>query len=275
MNLSEIIKTLTDAGINQSDASFEARTLVSCITGVPQARILADPDRDYDSAELAEAVACRAQRYPLQYIVGEWEFCGLVIKVNETCLIPRADTEIVAERAIGLMPDNGRYLDLCTGSGCIAAAVLEYTKDKNSSGYAVELCHDTADTARGNIASLALDDRCTVVEGDASGDLFPDETFDIITANPPYVTREEMTCLEPELSFEPRIALTDEKDGLSLIREIVRVYGRKLNPGGRMIIEHGASQAESVERIAAEFGMKYKKLVDFGGNDRAAEIWSE
>lgn len=272
MTVSEIVKILTDAGIDPQDARFEARTLVSCLTGASPAQILADPNRDYDSKKLADAVGKRAERYPLQYIVGEWEFCGLPIIVNESCLIPRPDTEITAGRAIELMPMNGRYLDLCTGSGCIAAAVLTYTKDKNSSGYAVELCSDTADTARENIAVLNLTDRCTVVTGDAAIDLFPDETFDIITANPPYITSDEMKKLEPELSFEPRIALTDENDGLSVIRAIVQVYGHKLNPDGTMIIEHGASQAEAVKKIAREYGMNYKKLKDLSANDRAAEL---
>lgn len=273
MTVSEIIKILIDGGIDPSDARFEARTLVSHIMGISQAVILAEPNRDYDSQTLADAVEKRRNRYPLQYIVGEWEFCGLPVIVNESCLIPRPDTEITAERAIEIMPANGKYLDLCTGSGCIAAAVLTYTKDKNSSGYAVELCPDTAEIARKNIAALNLSDRCTVVTGDATIDLFPDEKFDVITANPPYVTRDEMISLEPELAFEPRIALTDDGDGLSIIRAIVQVYGRKLNHGGRMIIEHGAFQAEAVEMIAVECGMGYRKLVDFGGNDRAAEIW--
>lgn len=276
MTVLDIAKKLTEGGIDPDTARFESRLLVSHIMKITPAQILADPGRDYDCEELCAAVEKRASRYPLQYIVGQWEFCGLPIIVDENCLIPRPDTEITAERAIELMPEGGRCLDLCTGSGCIAAAVLTYTADKHTSGYAVELCPETAALAEKNIAALGLAERCEVIIGDASEDLFadrfPGEYFDVITANPPYIAEEEMPSLEAELAYEPKMALTDGGDGLSLIRAIIEVYGRRLAPEGVMIIEHGWKQHEAVAEIAGSCGMSCVRLTDFGGNVRAAEI---
>ena len=127
MTLAEITKRLADAGIE--DAGWEAALLVSHFTGVSRASMLANPGTDYDSDALADAAERRAGRYPLQYILGSWEFMGLNFTVNENCLIPRPDTECVTEAAIAHCPDGGRILDLCTGSGCIAAALLHYTKN--------------------------------------------------------------------------------------------------------------------------------------------------
>lgn len=268
MTLQEIRTTLSDAGIG--NAAREAEILIEAYTGIPRARLLANPrDMDYADPQLLAAVKKRSERFPLQYIIGTWDFCGLRFKVNENCLIPRPDTEVIVEQAVKSLQNNGKLLDLCTGSGCIAAAVLHFTQ--NTSGIAVELYPETAALARENIENLGLADRCDVLTGDATTDLFPTEIkFDVITANPPYVTAEEMTELEPELAHEPEHALTDGGDGLSIIRDIVSIYKNHLTPHGCMIIEHGWHQGEAVEIIAQENGLTYTKLTDYGGNVRGA-----
>lgn len=270
MTLAEIRQKLADAGIE--NAASEAEILVCSLFGISRAHLLADGrGKDYRSPALDEAIAKRVRRYPLQYILGTWEFCGLTFKVNENCLIPRPDTEVIAEEAVKHLDPGGRLLDLCTGSGCIAAAVLHYTK--NTTAAAVELYPETAALAKENIASLNLGERCTVLTGDATADLFDgNEKFDVITSNPPYVTMEEMTSLEPELAHEPSHALTDGSDGLQILSAIVRIYKNHLAPGGVMILEHGWRQAEAVENIARENGMQYRCLYDYGGNARGAVL---
>lgn len=270
MTLAEIRKKLADAGIE--NASFEAELLVCSILRISSAKLLADPrGTDYSHPDLDAAVEKRAGRYPLQYILGSWEFCGLEFKVNENCLIPRPDTEVIVEEAVKCLKPGGRLLDLCTGSGCIAASVLHYTK--NTTAAAVELYPETAALARENIASLGLADRCTVLTGDATLDLFaPEEKFDVITSNPPYVTMEEMTSLEPELAYEPSHALTDGGDGLRILSAIVRIYKNHLADGGVMILEHGWRQADAAADIARENGMRYRCLYDYGGNTRGAVL---
>ena len=100
-------------------------------------------------------------------------------------------------------------------------------------------------------------------------------TFDVITSNPPYVTADEMTGLEPELVHEPVNALTDGGTGLSILEAIVRIYKNHLAPGGTMILEHGWKQGEAMENIARENGMTYEKIVDYGGNVRGAKLRNE
>lgn len=265
MILHQIAEILADAGID--NGRFEAGLLISHFTGISRARMLAEPYRDYDDPKLADAVKKRAMRYPLQYILGKWEFMGLEFTVNENCLIPRPDTECVTEAAIQSCPEGGRVLDLCTGSGCIIASVLHYTK--HTTGYAVELYPAAADLARKNIADLGLANRCTVITGDASADLFPaDEKFHVIVSNPPYIGLDEMETLEPELDHEPRAALTDGADGLTLIEPIVRIYKHHLTDGGVMILEHGWQQSDDVLAIARQNGMTGEIIKDFGGNIR-------
>ena len=275
MTLDGIARVLRDAGI--PDARHEAVLLVERYEGESRAKILADRavGREYMSPALAAAVEKRRTRYPLQYIFGEWEFMGLPFRVTENCLIPRADTEVIAERAASLLPENGRFLDLCTGSGCIAGALCRLTEDRRTTGAAVELVPETAELARENLAALGYSDRCAVLTGDLSlaDGLFPaGDTFDVIVSNPPYVTADEMASLEPELAFEPRVALTDGGDGLSLIRAILALYGKRLRPGGAMVIEHGWRQGEAVRRMAEEYGYAYASVLDYGGNTRGAEL---
>jgi len=273
MTLSEIIGKLASAGIE--DAAFEASLLAEHFMNITRAKILADGrGADYSSPELDAAVEKRCTRYPLQYILGKWEFCGLEFEVNENCLIPRPDTEVLVEEAVKKLPKGGKLLDLCTGSGCIAAAVLNYTK--NTSAKAVELYPETAELAAKNIKNLGFAHRCEIITGDAAADLFDaDEKFDVIASNPPYVTAEEMKNLEPELDAEPAHALTDGDNGLSIIEAIVRIYKNHLTENGTMIIEHGSGQAADVGRIAEENGLTAQCIRDYGGNDRCTVMRKE
>ncbi|MBR5681058.1 MAG: peptide chain release factor N(5)-glutamine methyltransferase [Clostridia bacterium] len=272
MTLTSIAERLREAGIAPDDARHEALLLLEHVTGLSPAALLADRGRDFDSPALLDAVERRAAREPLQYILGAWDFCGLTLRVDRRCLIPRSDTEVVAERAAELLPANGRFLDLCTGSGCIAAAVCALSADRHTSGVALELDPDTADLARENLAALGFADRCPVVTADLRDDPFGEEVFDVIVSNPPYVTAEEMAGLAPELAWEPRIALTDGGDGLTLIREILRRYRKHLAPGGVLLIEHGWQQANAVRTMAEEEGYAYAAITDYGGNVRAGEL---
>ncbi|MGN1345298.1 MAG: peptide chain release factor N(5)-glutamine methyltransferase, partial [Eubacteriales bacterium] len=265
----------TEAGIDPADARREARLLVSRFTGTPVSHLLAAPDEDFDETAvccetgltLAEAVEQRRTRRPLQYILGEWEFYGLRFAVNEHTLIPRPETERIAEAAIRLCPENGRVLDLCTGSGCIAAAILAHVP--TARGVAVDLYPETLRMAEKNLTALGLSDRCTFVAGDAGTDLFdPSITFDVIVSNPPYVTAEEMQTLAPELSYEPPHALTDGGDGLSLLESIIEIYQNHLGPAGVLILEHGWQQADAVRSIAARSSLTPTPIPDYAGRTR-------
>ena len=263
MTVREIEKALADAGIEE--ARTEARLIAEHVSGKSAASLLADPTFDISGERLGEIVARRCERYPLQYLLGEWEFCGLPFKVTPDCLIPRPDSEIIAEKAASLLKKGGAILDLCAGTGCILAAALKLSG--NTRGTAVDLFPAVCEIAKANLARLGLE--CTVITGDATTDLFAEDVkFDVITANPPYVTADEMRSLEPELAYEPETALTDGGDGLAIIRKIIEIYKNHLTHDGTLLIEHGASQASAVAAIAEENGLTHECLRDYGGHDR-------
>ena len=267
MTVREIEKKLAEHGIEE--ARFEAMLIAEYLTGRTAAQILADPLAEIEDARLDGMIERRCERYPLQYLLGEWEFCGMTFRVTPDCLIPRPDSEILAEKAAALLPKNGKILDLCTGTGCILAAALKLSE--NTQGTAVDLFPNVVKIAEENLARLGFD--CKVITGDATTDLFDcGVKFDVITANPPYVTADEMDGLEPELAFEPETALTDGGDGLSIIRKIIEIYKNHLADGGTMLIEHGADQTEAVGNIARENGMTHAVLKDYGGHDRVAVL---
>lgn len=270
MTVREIASAFSAAGIEAP--LHEALLLCEHFTGKSGAYLRASLDEALPESEvLTQAVEKRCGRYPLQYILGEWEFMGLPFAVNENCLIPRSDTEILCEYMIDHGPKNGRLLDLCTGSGCIIAAVLHYRKDLT--GVAVELYPETIRVAEENFRKLGLAERIHAVLGDATADLLAShEKFDVISANPPYVTAEEMSSLEPELALEPAHALTDGGDGLSILKAIIDCYIPHLSEDGFMILEHGAAQSAAVIGYAEGKGLSAVPLADYGGNTRAAVL---
>ncbi len=274
MTIRDLAETLSTAGIDSP--LHEALLLAERFTGRSYSSLRAAVQEELalsptDANALWEAVEKRLSRYPLQYILGEWEFMGLTFRVNENCLIPRSDTEILCEYIIKHAPENGKLLDLCTGSGCIAAAVLHHRKDMT--GSAVELYPETLATANENFRTTGLSHRIRPVLGDATTDLFPkEELYDVISANPPYVTAEEMATLAPELSAEPAHALTDGGDGLSILKAIIELYSAHLTEDGFMILEHGSTQSAAVLDYATSKGLSAIPLKDYGGNTRAAVI---
>lgn len=265
MTLREITDRLYAAGV--PDADFDGLILASRFTGKSGARLMADRDADLISPDLERAVARRERREPLQYIVGEWEFMGLPFEVSPACLIPRQDTELLCQTAAELLPRGGRMLDMCTGSGCVAVATAVARPDVMVS--AADKYRDALDVAKRNCAKNGVADRVGLFVHDVT-EPFPAERgpFDVIAANPPYIPADDLAKLEPELSFEPRHALTDEGDGLSLIRALFINCLPGLAPGGTIIVEHGADQGEAVRRIALEAGLVPRTLRDLEGRER-------
>ena len=278
MTLNEIVNILEGAGI--PSALNEACILASHFTGKSRAVLLCDRGapvtEDTEAlAALKTAVERRASREPLQYIIGKWDFMGLTFEVTPDCLIPRADTELLCELAIEKTPKGGRFLDLCTGSGCIAVSVAHARADLDVS--ALEKYHAPLAVAKRNCKRLLGEEKIRFVEADVTSHLaafgyFGGEKFDFIAVNPPYVTAAEMEALEPELSREPRHALTDEGDGLSIIREMIHIYPVFLSPGGIFAVEHGSTQGEAVRKLFFEAGHVSTTLRDLSGNERVTYI---
>ena len=266
MTLFDIQRRLRAVGIEE--AAWEARLLAARYTGLSDARLLLMREEELTAPGLEEAVRRREGREPLQYILGEWSFMGLSFALSPDCLIPRPDTETLVEYALRHLPKNARVADLCTGSGCIGIALAHYRPDITVT--AVDLFPETARMAEKNAHRLGVADRVAVIVGDVTKEIFPaGEIFDAIVSNPPYITIEEMQTLAPELAFEPRAALTDEGNGLSVIRGVLDTASRVLFPGGRLLMEFGAAQGESVTRMAQAYSFSdIHILKDAGGHDR-------
>ncbi len=216
------------------------------------------------------AIARRAAREPLQYITGSAPFFGYTFKVTPAVLIPRFDTEVLVEEALGVLMPGMRLLDICTGSGCIPIAAAkefaERTGGEKLSVTASDLSEEALVVARENARELGADIHFV------KSDLFSEitGTYDVITANPPYIREADISLLDREVrAYEPHTALSGMEDGLYFYRKITEEASDYLRRDGIMILEIGADQAESVSRMLREHGFREIRLVqDLGGRDR-------
>lgn len=204
---------------------------------------------------------------PLQYVLGFWEFCGLKIKVNEDVLIPRADTELLAESAAELISDKMRVIDLCTGSGCIAAFLANCA---DCFVTAVELSKGAIEVAKENLNALTRGN-FEVQRADVllPPDLSVFRDYDILVSNPPYIRTDVIPSLDKNVQNEPITALDGGKDGLDFYRAIAKEWKRVIKPDGKILLEIGFDQANEVAEILKNNGFcNIKLLTDSGGNDR-------
>ncbi len=203
---------------------------------------------------------------PLAYILGEWYFYGEVYKVSCDCLIPQPDTEHLVDKLIKLLPANGRFADLCTGSGCIAISSLAHRKD--SSAVAVDISDGALRLARENAGINGVSERLELKKADIlKQSALGDDTFDIIVSNPPYIKTDVIKTLDSEVRAEPLIALDGGRDGLDFYRAIIGRYSKNVKKGGYMILEIGYDQAGDIKKLC-----DCEIFKDYGGNDRVAVI---
>ena len=189
--------------------------------------------------------------------------------MSRDCLIPRSDTEVLVDFAVKNLPDGARFIDLCTGSGCIALSVLNNTTD--TTAVAVDISPAALEIARKNAKKLGLDSRVEIREGDALGVAIGGE-IDAVLSNPPYVTDSEYTSLEREIYFEPRGAFVGGEDGGDFYRAITENYKSRLKKGGFIAYEIGAAQAELLGKIAKDNDMSCEIINDLGGRARVAVL---
>ena len=267
MTIASIEAALRSAGIDEARA--EALILVSHFTGRARASLLASPDDELEGEALAEAVRRRVKREPLTYITGVAYFMNEEYEVTPAVLVPRRETETLVEAAAKAVGEReAKALDVCTGSGCAAislAALAPYVRVR-----AFDISPEAIAVARRNAERNGAADRVTFEVADMFS-WTSAERFDVITANPPYIRKDEMSSLDPELSFEPSIALTDGGDGLSFVRELCSRYARFLAPGGVLLCEIGASQGADALAIANAAGLSAAILRDLSGRDRVLE----
>lgn len=235
-----------------------------------EARVLAE---HYKGNIPPDVVQKRASRYPLQYLLGTWGFWREEYEVSPVCLCPRPDTEHLVECAVNRLPQGARFLDLCTGSGCVAISVLATRKDAEA--VATDIFSETLALAGRNARRNGVAERVRFVRSDVFAPIpaeLQGERFDAILSNPPYLTEKEMTQLQPEVQFEPVAALNGGADGLDFYREILNKWQHVLKKGGFFAFEIGCAQALPLQGLAAECGRSCRVIKDYSGNDRVVVL---
>ena len=281
------VSILSEAGIEEAEVDSEY--LLLSVTGLDKAGLLMKlfdemPEKEEKAYE--ELIGRRSSHEPLQYIIGNQNFMGYTFLGTPDVLIPRFDTEILAELAgkrayeaavqmyshgktgdISGISDEFRILDICTGSGCVPVSVgLDLYKKIRSKGLKLSISVTAADISEAAVALAEKNYKLNLEDGDQLqelgyrfivSDLFSniDGKYHIITANPPYIVRDEIEELMPEISeHEPRLALDGGTDGMDFYRRIVKDAGSYLVPGGRLLMEFDDSQAEPVKKMMEEAG---------------------
>jgi release factor glutamine methyltransferase len=254
-------KTLKAAGIESSE--FEAKLIVSSAAGRTRAEMLALSKIYATDSDVKQKIEQYTKRRvggePLAYVLGEWEFYGINLAVNENVLIPRTDTEVLAKEVIGLLSRKmwqTRLLDLCSGSGAIGLAVA--AKVRSTRVVMADISEEALAVSRENMLSTGLSRNITVVEADALG---PPQSllgnFDVIACNPPYIPTDVIATLDSSVKdYEPILALDGGKDGLKYYRAVCENWLVLLKPGGHLAFECGIDQAKEVQDIMKSAGLK-------------------
>ena len=243
-------------------AQLEAREIVCYVSGKTREEFFRDlPLYASDQVEekIVELTDRRLQGEPVAYIIGEWEFYGLSLDVSREVLIPRMDTEVLAEQAILAARAAGegcRVLDLCAGSGCVGLAVAANVPEckvvlADISEGALRIC-------RQNVRRCGLQSQVTCLSADAKLPPLPALwDFDVIACNPPYIPTLDILTLDPSVkNYEPHEALDGGEDGLDFYRTIASKWKGALRLGGRLIFEVGMGQSSDVEAILSENGFE-------------------
>lgn len=218
-----------------------------------------------------EAVRKRGLRIPLQYIVGYVEFYGLKLTVNENVLIPRPETELLVEKIINDLDklSNIKILDIGVGSGNISLSILKNIPNANV--VAIDISEKALEVAKQNTELNSVDGNIEFKKFDIMNeDIKKLDKFDLIVSNPPYVSAMDYETLEPELKiYEPKIALTDNSDGISFYKHIIGVSSLLLNNPGKIYFEVGISQSKQVQKYFEDKMFdKVSITKDYAGIDR-------
>ncbi|MBR5322653.1 MAG: peptide chain release factor N(5)-glutamine methyltransferase [Clostridia bacterium] len=224
----------------------------------------------FKDEELQKAIKKYENGTPAAYIIGEWEFFGDRYLLNEDCLIPRCDTERVVEKVLDKLSDDGRLLDLCTGSGCIAVSTLK--RKLNASGVAVDISPKAIEAAKENAIINCVNGRLDFLCADIFDKPLGRERFDIIVSNPPYIPTKDLETLDEYVKKEPAIALDGGADGMDFYNFLVMEYKDNLTENGLFVFEIGYDQQEKIQETAKRYGFECVVTNDYSGNPRVAVL---
>ena len=251
-------KKFRSSSVDETDAEW----IVSIVTGIKRSELGGDSRvKSSHIDKIDELAAERIKGKPLSYVLGNADFYGYEIKVDERVLIPRPETEELVSEVLKVVKNTDKVLDLCTGSGAIALVI---NKKSGASVTATEISEAALEVAKENFKQFdaAVETRLIDLYGDLS------EKFDIIVSNPPYIKTEEIDTLDKEVKdYEPRIALDGGEDGLDFYRRICEGAKQRLNEHGKLFLEAGYGEAEEIKKML-ENDFKVEIIKDISGIDR-------
>lgn len=271
MSIQEIIKILTDSGIEENEANVEVKMLLEHFANYGVKDIISGNKLTTEKLELVkEKTELRAKtRQPIQHIIGYADFMGEKFIVNPSVLIPRDETEFLVRKTIEIINKNNftMALDVGTGSGCIACMIAKYTQCQI---IGLDISSDALNTALDNASKLNLFNKAIFRKSNIFSNVKPGESFDIIVSNPPYIPPSEKENIQTEVKFDPEQALfTEDEKGLEFYEKITKDAPRILNKGGYLLYELGIGQSDDVKSIMEKNGFQNIEIIkDLAGIDR-------
>ena len=271
MTIHEIVKILTDSGIEPNEANAEVKLLIEHFAGFGVKDIIMGSKLTSEKLELVkEKAELRARtRRPIQHIIGLADFMGEKFIVNPSVLIPRDETEFLVRKAVEIInsKDFKAILDVGTGSGCIACMIAKYT---HAQVIGLDISTDALNTALDNASKLNLNNRAIFRKSDIFSNVKPGESFDMIVSNPPYIPPSEKANLQKDVTFDPETALfTEDEKGLEFYEKITEQAPKILNKNGFLVYELGAGQSDEVKKIMEANGFGNIDIIkDLAGIER-------
>ncbi len=270
--LNEAAKILQASEI--AEARREAKLLLAFALGKNQTFLIAHDDyilSEIEENQFDEFIRRRFRREPLQYITNNQEFYGLDFYIDKNVLIPRPETEMTVESALEVLVDNSRFCEVGVGSGCLSVAILRELETVSAIG--LDISEKALEIAKRNAETHQVSERFTLKQSDVFSNLF-DEKFDLICSNPPYIGIDEIPRLQPEVGqFEPLNALTDGKNGFTIIENLIENSPQFLKPDGFLLIEIGFGQSAKVgEFVSRDIWQKFEILPDLQGIPRMVRL---
>lgn len=270
----EAVKALAKAGCDSPE--FDAQQLVSYCLGMNKTQLLLNSGNYVEEGKLIffeDCIKRRCAHEPLQYILGMWDFHRFSFKVGEGVLIPRPETELLVEFASEKIQKNNFTVvyDLCCGSGCIGLTVAKLCP--NVKVYCVDVSDKAIECTTKNKELLAADN-VTIVKADVldSVGFLGLPRPDIILSNPPYIKTEEIKTLQPEIAYEPFIALDGGEDGIVFYRALCENWFTYINKGGYIAMEIGEDQGKDVLSLFINKAEKARIIKDAAGLDRVVTV---
>ena len=257
MTVLEVIKRSSEFLTRKEVESprLQAELLLAHVLQLPRLKLYLNFERTLTETEvevLRKLVKRRGDREPLQHILGSTSFCGLEMEVNGSVLIPRPETELLAERAWNFLSPltSPAVLDLGTGTGCLAITLA--VKNPQAAVHALDISNAALEVARLNAARHQVAERIQFHASDGFAALPPEVCFDLVVSNPPYIPSAEIEKLEPEVrDYDPKLALDGGPDGLVFYRRLAVEAPPFLTAGGVIMLEFGDGQEPALRDIFA------------------------